>query len=111
MINSIPGVDEARKQRLIKVLDIDPEWRMHQVSDGQRRRVQICVGLLRPFKVRQEQEQLQPALAPSCAMTTCMLVLHHSRCCWLWWRRRPAATPSPCTNSNHCSPSHRCWPA
>jgi len=53
MINAVPGVDEARKQRLIKVLDIDPEWRMHQVSDGQRRRVQICVGLLRPFKVRQ----------------------------------------------------------
>lgn len=51
MINAVPGVDEARKQRLIKVLDIDPEWRMHQVSDGQRRRVQICVGLLRPFKV------------------------------------------------------------
>jgi hypothetical protein len=51
MINAVPGVDEARKQRLMQVLDIDPEWRMHQVSDGQRRRVQICVGLLRPFKV------------------------------------------------------------
>ncbi|KAG1674932.1 hypothetical protein FOA52_014725 [Chlamydomonas sp. UWO 241] len=51
MINSVHGVDEARKQRLIKVLDIDPAWRMHQVSDGQRRRVQICVGLLKPFKV------------------------------------------------------------
>ncbi|MQL94213.1 hypothetical protein Taro_026868 [Colocasia esculenta] len=24
---------------------------MHKVSDGQRRRVQICMGLLRPFKV------------------------------------------------------------
>jgi CCR4-NOT complex subunit CAF16 len=24
---------------------------MHQVSDGQRRRVQIFIGLLRPFKV------------------------------------------------------------
>ena len=35
----------------LQVLDIDPQWRMHQVSDGQRRRVQICVGLLRPFKV------------------------------------------------------------
>lgn len=34
-----------------QVLDIDPQWRMHQVSDGQRRRVQICVGLLKPFKV------------------------------------------------------------
>eukprot|EP00775_Hariotina_reticulata_P003633 gene3633-3894_t len=51
MIDGIPGVPEARKQQLIKVLDIDPSWRMHQVSDGQRRRVQICVGLLRPFKV------------------------------------------------------------
>jgi len=46
------GVDPARKERLIKVLDIDVNWRMHQVSDGQRRRVQICVGLMRPFKVR-----------------------------------------------------------
>jgi hypothetical protein len=117
MIDAVPGVDEARKAKLIKVLDIDPTWRMHQVgcsggmyvarcssgsgsgggsysmlfvcvmavqqhdysvhvsrcgstssiaqhladsppavctlqvSDGQRRRVQICVGLLRPFKV------------------------------------------------------------
>merc|ERR1712032_137602 len=26
-------------------------WRMHQLSDGQRRRVQIFMGLLRPFKI------------------------------------------------------------
>jgi CCR4-NOT complex subunit CAF16 len=52
MIDAVPGVDPARKARLIKVLDIDPSWRMHQVSEGQRRRVQICVGLLKPFKVR-----------------------------------------------------------
>lgn len=51
MIDSIPGVSEAHKQQLMRVLDVDPNWRMHQVSDGQRRRVQICVGLLRPFKV------------------------------------------------------------
>ncbi|GLC46075.1 hypothetical protein PLESTM_001822700 [Pleodorina starrii] len=51
MIDSIPGVDPERKARLIKVLDIDPSWRMHTVSEGQRRRVQICVGLLKPFKV------------------------------------------------------------
>ncbi|KAJ0501329.1 putative ATPase, AAA-type, core, P-loop containing nucleoside triphosphate hydrolase [Helianthus annuus] len=35
----------------IKVLDIDMSWRMHKVSDGQRRRVQICMGLLKEFKV------------------------------------------------------------
>ncbi|GIL48668.1 hypothetical protein Vafri_5136 [Volvox africanus] len=51
MIDSIPGVDPERKARLIKVLDIDVSWRMHTVSEGQRRRVQICVGLLKPFKV------------------------------------------------------------
>ena len=36
------------------MLDVDPCWRMHQVSDGQRRRVQICVGLLKLFKVNRE---------------------------------------------------------
>ncbi|KAK1317152.1 ABC transporter I family member 20 [Acorus calamus] len=34
-----------------EVLDIDLSWRMHKSSDGQRRRVQICMGLLKPFKV------------------------------------------------------------
>lgn len=51
MLNSMPGVDPERIQRLITVLDIDPEWRMHLVSDGQRRRVQIAMGLLKPFDV------------------------------------------------------------
>ena len=32
-------------------LGIDPKWRMHQISDGQRRRVQIFLGLIRPFKI------------------------------------------------------------
>ena len=32
-------------------IGIDPEWRMHQISDGQRRRVQIFLGLIRPFKI------------------------------------------------------------
>eukprot|EP00798_Chlamydomonas_sp_ICE-L_P003124 gene3124-13136_t len=51
MIDSIPGVCPVRKAKLLKVLDVNPHWRMHQVSDGQRRRVQICVGLLKPYKV------------------------------------------------------------
>ena len=52
MINSLPGVDPARRDKVLQVLDIDPEWRMHRVSDGQRRRVQICMGLLKPPEVR-----------------------------------------------------------
>lgn len=51
MIDSVPGACPIRKQRLIEALDVDPSWRMHQVSDGQRRRVQLVVGLLRPFQV------------------------------------------------------------
>ncbi|GJP50795.1 hypothetical protein CLOM_g9958 [Closterium sp. NIES-68] len=45
------ATDAERRDRLIKVLDIDLDWRMHKVSDGQRRRVQIAMGLLKPFKV------------------------------------------------------------
>lgn len=51
MLNSLPNVDPMRRQKLIDVLDIDPSWRMHLVSDGQRRRVQIAMGLLKPFDV------------------------------------------------------------
>ncbi|KAL7119916.1 hypothetical protein ACP275_02G090800 [Erythranthe tilingii] len=51
MIYGVTGVLPQRRDELIKVLDIDLSWRMHKVSDGQRRRVQICMGLLKPFKV------------------------------------------------------------
>jgi len=45
--NSYP----ERRDELIEMLGIDVNWRMHQLSDGQRRRVQILLGLVRPFKV------------------------------------------------------------
>ncbi|KAI3984829.1 hypothetical protein MKX01_039446 [Papaver californicum] len=51
MIFGVEGVDPVRREKLIDLLDIDPQWRMHKVSDGQRRRVQICMGLLHPFLV------------------------------------------------------------
>lgn len=40
-----------RRNELVDMLGIDLNWRMHQLSDGQRRRVQIFMGLLRPFKI------------------------------------------------------------
>ena len=40
-----------RKDELVSVLDIDLRWRMHAVSDGERRRVQLAMGLLRPWTV------------------------------------------------------------
>ncbi|XP_027364046.1 ABC transporter I family member 21-like [Abrus precatorius] len=51
MIFGVEGADPERRDKLIELLDIDLQWRMHKVSDGQRRRVQICLGLLYPFKV------------------------------------------------------------
>lgn len=39
-----------RRDELVRVLDIDLNWRMNKVSDGQRKRVNIMLGLLRPFK-------------------------------------------------------------
>jgi CCR4-NOT complex subunit CAF16 len=44
-------VDPARRARLIDVLGVDVGWHMHAVSDGQRRRVQLLLGLLRPRDV------------------------------------------------------------
>ncbi|KAE8685471.1 ABC transporter I family member 19 [Hibiscus syriacus] len=51
MIFGVEGIDPVRRDHLIELLDIDLQWRMHKVSDGQRRRVQICMGLLHPFQV------------------------------------------------------------
>ncbi|XP_065874804.1 ABC transporter I family member 21 [Euphorbia lathyris] len=51
MIFGVEGIDPVRREKLIDLLEIDLQWRMHKVSDGQRRRVQICMGLLIPFKV------------------------------------------------------------
>ena len=53
---AVEGADPVRREKLIELLDIDLQWKMHKVSDGQRRRVQICMGLLHPFKVRLDYE-------------------------------------------------------
>ncbi|KAH6591254.1 hypothetical protein BASA50_008831 [Batrachochytrium salamandrivorans] len=42
---------QSRCAELLDILDVDPNWHMHQVSDGQRRRVQIVLGLLEPWDV------------------------------------------------------------
>lgn len=36
---------------MVQILDIDLAWRMHAVSDGERRRVQLAMGLLRPWTI------------------------------------------------------------
>jgi CCR4-NOT complex subunit CAF16 len=44
-------VDPARRDRLIDVLGVELDWHMHAISDGQRRRVQLLLGLVRPRDV------------------------------------------------------------
>lgn len=51
MIFGVDGVDPARRATLIELLDIDLYQRINTMSDGQRRRVQICMGLLKPYEV------------------------------------------------------------
>jgi CCR4-NOT complex subunit CAF16 len=46
-----PDADPTRAAELVRVLDIDRRWRMCRVSDGQRRRVQLLLGLLWPMRV------------------------------------------------------------
>eukprot|EP00986_Skeletonema_menzelii_P016231 scaffold13992_cov123-Skeletonema_menzelii.AAC.7 len=40
-----------RRDELVKVLGIDLNWRMNECSDGQRKKVQIMIKLLKPFQV------------------------------------------------------------
>eukprot|EP00983_Pelagomonas_calceolata_P089919 1157359-Pelagomonas_calceolata.AAC.2 len=49
MIFNVDGVDPARRAHLIRMLDIDIYQRLTTMSDGQRRRVQICMGLLKLY--------------------------------------------------------------
>ncbi|KAI1981684.1 CCR4-NOT regulatory complex component [Ophidiomyces ophidiicola] len=43
--------DPERRDELVEMLDIDLSWHMHAVSDGERRRVQLAMGLLRPWNL------------------------------------------------------------
>ncbi|BGO92103.1 hypothetical protein NBRC10512_000834 [Rhodotorula toruloides] len=40
---------KERRDRLLDILDVDLAWHMHEVSDGERRRVQIVSGLMAPW--------------------------------------------------------------
>jgi CCR4-NOT complex subunit CAF16 len=51
ILERAPGVEVGRRDRLLEVLGVDPGWHMHRISDGQRRRVQILLGLLRPSRL------------------------------------------------------------
>ena len=51
MMTSLQNAYPERRDELIKMLKIDPNWRMNKLSDGQRRRVQLLINLVRPFNI------------------------------------------------------------
>ncbi|KAH8105031.1 P-loop containing nucleoside triphosphate hydrolase protein [Phellopilus nigrolimitatus] len=51
-LDSVGGYRHAqRRDRLLDLLDVDLDWHMHKVSDGERRRVQLVMGLMAPWDV------------------------------------------------------------
>lgn len=51
MMEKLQNSYPERRDELVEMLGINLDWRMHQLSDGQRRRVQLLLGLVRPFKI------------------------------------------------------------
>jgi len=51
-LDSVGGYrHKERRDDLLSILDVDLDWRMHQISDGERRRVQLVMGLMAPWDV------------------------------------------------------------
>ncbi|WWC90862.1 uncharacterized protein L201_005799 [Kwoniella dendrophila CBS 6074] len=51
-LDSVGGYrHKVRRDRLLQILDVDLDWHMHQISDGERRRVQLCMGLMGEWDV------------------------------------------------------------
>ncbi|KAI0291758.1 P-loop containing nucleoside triphosphate hydrolase protein [Russula brevipes] len=51
-LNSVGGYrHRERRDRLLDILDVDLDWHMHAISDGERRRVQLCMGLMHPWDI------------------------------------------------------------
>ncbi|KAF9481957.1 P-loop containing nucleoside triphosphate hydrolase protein [Pholiota conissans] len=51
-LDSVGGYrHKDRRDLLLDLLDVDLNWRMHKISDGERRRVQLCFGLMVPWDI------------------------------------------------------------
>lgn len=51
-LNSVGGYrHKTRRDILLDILDVDLDWHMHAISDGERRRVQLVMGLMGEWDV------------------------------------------------------------
>ena len=51
MMKNLKLTYPERNEELIRVLSINEEWNMNSISEGQRKRVQLYLGLIQPFKI------------------------------------------------------------
>lgn len=51
MMSNLQQQYPERRSMLLSLLNINPNWRMHHVSSGQRRRVQLFLAFLQPFQL------------------------------------------------------------
>ena len=51
MMVSLKNKYPERNKELIDVLDINVNWTMNSISEGQRKRVQLYLGMIQPFKI------------------------------------------------------------
>ena len=71
-LDSVGGYrHKERRDKLLDILDVDLDWHMHAVSDGERRRVQLCMGLMQPWEVL--------LLDEVCSLEWCTQTLPQSR--------------------------------
>lgn len=51
-LDSVGGYrHKERRDILLDILDVDLDWHMHTISDGERRRVQLVMGLMSEWDV------------------------------------------------------------
>jgi len=51
-LDSVGGYrHKERRDRLLDILDVDLDWHMNAISDGERGCVRLCMGLMQPWDV------------------------------------------------------------
>tara|TARA_Y100000389_G_C17374200_1_gene470736 strand:+ start:146 stop:1033 length:888 start_codon:yes stop_codon:yes gene_type:complete len=98
MMKKLQSEYSERRDTLVKLLGIDLNWRMHLVSDGQRRRVQIFLSLIRPFDILLLDE-----------VTTCLdVIVRHELLGWL--KRESIVNKSTIIYATHIFDGIDDWP-
>ena len=75
-LDSVGGYrHKERRDKLLDLLDIDLDWHMHTISDGERRRVQLCFGLMAPWDVLLLDEVCLEFSSRNLSQRSCRLLL------------------------------------